>query len=269
VDQAGLDQVERFWERGRQRPQQRPLGLPGCCDGSTGGRAPPAFRGDPQLLVGPMLKRRQIGEAAVLDVQGADDSAAALRLPLVLRRSRQAGINMEAHRLGIGAVLSVDLAPWPSPTGNSGLEVVDAVDGGDASKPDESLIVGVVPRQLIHGSAPDDDRFAAMAEHHDQAIDRDGTQGIADIDLTILDPISLDLSAWRRLNAPEGTQPRLGEMFADVLPNRLLAARVAVVLDEMGAQQFEVGRTVFGCLPDGILPPGRNDGGQAALLDEG
>src|SRR5271154_966803 len=126
-----------------------------------------------------------------------------------------------------------------------------------------------MPGQLIHGAAPNDDRFAAMAEHHNQAVDRGVPHGIADIDLTILDPVGLDLSPRRRLDPPEWAQPRLWEMLADVLPDGFLASCVAVFLHEVRAEKLEIGRAVFRGMHYGILPPGRDHGRQAALLDEG
>jgi hypothetical protein len=85
---------------------------------------------DPELLIGPVLKGSKIGETALFDIQGANDTASALCLPLLLWRSREAGINMKAQSLGERTVLGIDLAPWSGPMADSCLQVVDAVDGG-------------------------------------------------------------------------------------------------------------------------------------------
>jgi len=60
-----------------------------------------------------------------------------------------------------------------------------------------------MPGQLVHRAAPDHRRLAAVAEHHDQAVERAGTIGITDIDPAVFDLVCLDLGAGRHLNAPE------------------------------------------------------------------
>ena len=208
------------------------------------------------------------GKQRLLDVQRAHHPAAALGLALLLRRPRQAGIDMEAHGLGVGSVLGVDHAPGAGAVADAGLQVVDAVDRGHAAQADERLGVGMVPRQLIHRPAPHHRRVAAVAEHHDEAIERDRPTGIPDVHVAELDPVGLGLRSGRRLDAAEWPQLRLGEVAAQVLPDRLLAAGVVVLLDQVGPQRLAAGGAVGGQGLHGAFAPVRHGLGQAQALDQ-
>src|SRR5581483_10935533 len=85
----------------------------------------------------------------------ADEADLVLDLALVLGAARQAGIDVEGHGPGVGAVSLVDLAPRPGAGGDAGLEVVDAQHGRDAAYASERLVVGCVPAELVHAPAPD------------------------------------------------------------------------------------------------------------------
>src|SRR5436309_8815833 len=125
-----------------------------------------------------------------LDVQALAVADASLRLPFLFGGADLAGFDVEAHRPGVDAVLLVDHSPGAAAPRDARLEVVDPVDRGHASEPAVRLVVDVMPGELIHRSTPDDGLLAAVAEDHDEGIDRRRSVGIAEVDPAELAPIA-------------------------------------------------------------------------------
>src|SRR5262249_29131093 len=134
----------------------------------------------------------------------------------------------------IDAVLVVDLAPGPAPPCDAGLEVVDAVDRGHATQPTVRLVVDVMPGELVHRAAPDDGFLAAVAEHHDEGVERRLSVGVAEVDLAELAPIALGLGSGWGLDPSEGPDRRPAVSRPYELADRLVGAGVAV----LGAEEF-------------------------------
>ena len=193
VHRHRLDQVERLGQQLRQRPQEGLLRLPAGRHGQAGRRAdPPGGAGRP-VGVGPRLEPVQAVEVPAPDVQALAVAHAAFRLSFLFGRTDLARIDMKTHRAGIDTVLFVDLSPGPAAGGDAGLEVVDAVDRGHAAEPAVGLVVDVVPGELVHRPAPDDGLLAAVAEDHDEGVDRRRPVGVAEVDAAELAPVALGL----------------------------------------------------------------------------
>src|SRR4051794_29699624 len=100
---------------------------------------------------------------------------------------------MEADAAGVAAIRRVDPAPRPGPLGDARLEVVDAPPRRHAAEAAERLVVGVVPGELVHPLAPDDDLLAAVREGHDEGVE--GLRPPADVDARQLAPVGPGLGA--------------------------------------------------------------------------
>src|SRR5581483_1087725 len=114
----------------------------------------------------------------------------------------------EPHRPGVDAVLLVDLSPGAAAVRDARLEVVDPVDRGHAAAPAIRLVVDVMPGELVHRAAPDDRLLAAVAEDHDEGIDRRRPVGVAEINPAELAPIALGLRPGGRLDPAERADRR-------------------------------------------------------------
>ena len=168
-----------------------------------GRRADPPGGAGRSIGVGPGLETGQAVEGPARDVQALAVADASLGLPLLFRRPDLAGIDVEAQGPGVGAVLLVDHAPGAAAVGDAGLEVVDPVDRRYTAQPAVRLVVDVMPGELVHRAAPDDGLLAAVAEHHDEGVDRGRPVGITQVDPAELAPVALRLGPGRGLDPPE------------------------------------------------------------------
>ena len=60
-----------------------------------------------------------------------------------------------------------------------------------------------MPGELVHRAAPDDGLLAAVAQHHDEGVERGRPVGVAEIDPAELAPVALGLGPRRRLDPAE------------------------------------------------------------------
>src|SRR5262245_53998783 len=267
VHRGGADQVERLGQERRQGPQPRPLGRPGLGDGAPGGRADATGLVGLEHRIGPSLQVIQAVEGPRPHRQPLPDPDPALGLALLLGAADLAGVDMEAHRTGVDAVLLVDRAPGAAPPRDAGLEVVDPVDGRDAAEPAVGLVVDAMPGELVGGAAPDDGVLAAVAEDHDEGVDRRRPLRVTQIDAAELAPVALGLGPRRGLDPAERSEPRPAEAGADELADGLVGAAVAVLLAEVVVEQLDAGRPALAKGLGLSVPPVRDDLGQAGLLD--
>ena len=72
------------------------------------------------------------------------------------------------------------------------------------AEPAVRLVVDVVPGELVHRAAPDDGLLAAVAEDHDEGVDRRRSVGIAEVDAGGTRP-SRSVSGPRVGSRPGGT----------------------------------------------------------------
>src|SRR6185437_8419997 len=170
-------------------------------DRQPGDRAGPLGRTRRAVRVGPRLEPGQAVEVPALDVEALAVADASLGLPFLFRRADLAGIDVEAHHAGVHAILLVDLSPGAAPPRDARLEVVDPVDRRDAAESSVGLVVDVVPGELVHRSAPDDGLLAAVAEDHDEGIERRRPVGVAEVDASEFAPVALRLGPGRGLDA--------------------------------------------------------------------
>ena len=147
-----------------------------------GRRADPLAGAGRPVGVGPRLEAGQAVEVPALEVQALAVADAALGLPLLFGRTDLAGIDMKTHRPSIDTILFVDLSPGAAAVRDARLEVVDPVDRRHAAEPAVGLVVDVVPGELVHRAAPDDGLLAAVAEDHDEGVDRRRPVGVAEVD---------------------------------------------------------------------------------------
>jgi hypothetical protein len=208
VYRCRLDQVEGLGQQLRQRPQERFLRLPTGRDREAGRRADPLDRAGRPVGVGPRLEPSQAVEVPALDVQSLAVADAAFGFPFLLGRTNLAGIDVKTHHTSIDTILLVDLSPGTAAGRNTGLEVVDPVDRGHTTEPAVGLVVDVVPGKLVHGAASNDGLLAAVAEDHDEGVDRCRSVGVAEVDLAELAPIALALRPGRGLDPPERADRR-------------------------------------------------------------
>ena len=174
---------------------------------------------------------------------------------------------MEAHRPGIDTVLLVDHSPGTAALGDARLEVVDPVDRGHAAEPAVGLVVDVMPGELVHRPAPDDGLLAAVAEDHDEGVDRRRPVGVAEVDPAELAPVALGLRPGRRLDPPERADRRPAVAGPHELADRLVRAVVAVLGAEELVEELDAGRPLLAQDLDLGLPPVGDDLGQVPLLD--
>ena len=191
------DQVERLGQELRQRPQERLLGLPARRHRQARHRADPLAGAGRPIGVGPRLEPLQTIEVPARDVQTLAVAHAALRLPFLFGRPNLARIDMKSHRPRVDTILFVDLSPSTAAVRDARLEVVDPVDRRHAAEPAVRLVVDAVPGELVHRAAPDDGLLAAVAEDHDEGVDRRRSVGVAEIDLAELAPVALCLRPER------------------------------------------------------------------------
>ena len=268
VHRCRLDQVERLGQQLRQRPQERLLRLPARRHREAGRRADPLDRAGRPVRVGPRLEAGQAVEVPALDVQTLAVADAALRLPLLLGRTDLAGIDVKTHHPGIDTILFVDLSPGAAAVRDARLEVVDPVDRGHAAEPTVGLVVDVVPGELVHRSAPDDGLLAAVAEDHDEGVDRRRSVGVAEVDPAELAPVALGLGPGWSLDPSERADGR-GPAVArpHELADRLVRAVIAVLGAEELVEELDAGWPLCAQDLDLGLPPVGDGLGQAELLD--
>ena len=267
VHRRRLDQVERLGQQLRQRPQERLLGLPARRHRQAGRRADPLAGAGRPVRVGPRLEPGQAVEVPALDVQALAVADASLRLPLLFGRPNLAGIDVKTHRPGVDAVLLVDLSPGAAAVRDARLEVVDPVDRGHAAEPAVRLVVDVMPGELVHRAAPDDGLLAAVAEDHDEGVDRRRSVGVAEVDPAELAPVALGLGPGRGLDPPERADRGPAVAGPHELADRLVRAVVAVLGAEEFVEELDAGRPLLAQDLDLGLPPVGDGLGQAELLD--
>jgi hypothetical protein len=174
---------------------------------------------------------------------------------------------MKTHGPGIDAILLVDLSPGPAAGRDAGLEVVDPVDRGHAAEPAVGLVVDAVPGELVHRPAPDDGLLAAVAEDHDEGVDRRRAVGVAEVDPAELAPVALGLRPGGRLDPPERADRGPAVVGPHELADRLVRAVVAVLGAEELVEELDAGRPLLAQDVDLSLPPVGDNLGQTPLLD--
>ena len=128
---------------------------------------------------------------------------------------------------------------------DAGLEVVDPVDRRHAAEPAVRLVVDVMPGELVHRPAPDDGLLAAVAEDHDEGVDRRRSVGVAEIDPAELAPIALGLGPGRGLDPPERADRGPAVAGPHELADRLVRAVVAVLGAEELVEELDAGRPLL------------------------
>ena len=202
-----------------------------------------------------------------LDVQALAVADASLRLPFLFGRADLAGIDVKAHHASIDTILLVDLSPGAAAARDARLEVVDPVDRGDAAEPAVGLVVDVMPGELVHRAAPDDGLLAAVAEDHDEGVDRRRSVGVAEVDAAELAPVALGLGPGRGLDPPERADRGSAVAGPHELADRLVRAVVAVLGAEEFVEELDAGRPLLAQDLGLGLPPVGDGLGQAELLD--
>ena len=174
---------------------------------------------------------------------------------------------MEAHGPGVDPVLLVDHPPGAAAPGDAGLEVVDPVDRRHAPQSPVRLVVDVMPGELVHRATPDDGLLAAVAEHHDEGVERRRAVGVAEIDPGELAPVALGLGPRGRLDPAERPHRRHAETGSHIFAHRLVRAFVAVLGAEEVVEDLDAGRPLRAQDIGLGLPPVGDGPGQAELLD--
>ena len=201
-------------------------------------------------------------------IQALAVADAALGLPFLLGRTKFAGIDVEAHHASIYTILLVDLSPGAAAGGDAGLEVVDPVDRGHAAEPAVGLVVDVMPGELVHRPAPDDGLLAAVAEDHDEGVDRRRAVGVAEVDAAELAPVALGLGPGRGLDPPERADRGPAVAGPHELADGLVRAVIAVLGAEELVEELDAGRPPLAQELRLALPPVGDGLDQAELLDE-
>src|SRR5262249_28105620 len=118
-----------------------------------------------------------------------------------------------------------------------------------------------------HRSAPDDGFHAAVAEDHDEGVDRRRSVVVAEVDPAELAPVALRLRPGRGLDPPE--RPDRGPAIAGAheLADRLVRPVIAVLGAEELVEELNAGRPLLVEDLDLGLPPVGDGLGQAELLD--
>ena len=124
-----------------------------------------------------------------------------------------------------------------------------------------------MPGELVHRTAPDDGLLAAVAEDHDEGIDRRRPLGVAEVDASEFAPIALGLGPGRGLDPPERADRGPAVAGADELADRLVGAVVAIFVAEEFLEEQDAGRPLQAEDLGLGLPPVGDGVGQAELLD--
>src|SRR5262249_11850008 len=159
--------------------------------------------------------------------------------------------------------LFVDLSPGPAPPRDAGLEVVDPIDRGDPAEPAVGLVVDVVPGELVHGPAPDDGGLPAVAERHDEAVDRRPSLPVAEVHLTEPAPSALRLGPRRSLDPAKGADRRPAVAGPYELADRLVGPVIAVLGPEEFVEELDAGGPLRAQRLDLAVPPMGDGVGQA------
>ena len=125
----------------------------------------------------------------------------------------------------------------------------------------------VMPGELVHRAAPDDGLLAAVAEDHDEGIERRRAVGVAEVDASEFAPIALGLGPGRGLDPAERADRRPAVAGADELADGLVGAVVAIFVAEEFLEEQDAG---WPLQAEGLglgLPPVGDGVGQAELLD--
>ena len=125
----------------------------------------------------------------------------------------------------------------------------------------------VMPGELVHRAAPDDGLLAAVAEDHDEGVDRRRSVGIAQVDPAELAPIALGLGPGRGLDPPERADGGPAVAGPHELADRLVRAVIAVLGAEELVEELDAGRPLVAQDLGLGLPPVGDGLGQAPLLD--
>ena len=125
----------------------------------------------------------------------------------------------------------------------------------------------VMPGELVHRAAPDDGLLAAVAEDHDEGVDRRRPVGVAEVDPAELAPVALGLGPGRGLDPPERADRGPAVAGPHELADRLVGAVVAVLGAEELVEELDAGRPLLAQDLDLGLPPVGDGLGQAELLD--
>ena len=124
-----------------------------------------------------------------------------------------------------------------------------------------------MPGELVHRAAPDDGLLAAVAEDHDEGVDRRRSVGIAQVDPAELAPIALGLGPGRSLNPPERADGGPAVVGPHELADRLVRAVIAVLGAEELVEELDAGRPLWAQDLGLGLPPVGDGLGQTPLLD--
>src|SRR4051794_6937203 len=124
-----------------------------------------------------------------------------------------------------------------------------------------------MPGELVHRAAPDDGLLAAVAEDHDEGVDRRRSVGVAQVDASEFAPIALGLGPGWGLDSPERADRRPAVAGADELADRLVGAVVAIFVAEEFLKEQDAGGPLLAQDLGLGLPPVGDGLGQAELLD--
>ncbi len=141
--------VERLGQH-RQRCQVTPLGFPCRPHAGPRRRAPASFSGRVQRRIAPRLQRLERVPVLVTRVGNpALRAHVALDLALVLRRTRQTRVDVEAQHHRVAPVGRVQLAPGARAPRHRRLRVVHPHHRRHAAEPFQRPVVAPQPAQLI------------------------------------------------------------------------------------------------------------------------
>src|SRR3954447_23159705 len=124
-----------------------------------------------------------------------------------------------------------------------------------------------MPGELVHRPAPDDGLLAAVAEDHDEGIERRRPVGVAEVDVSEFAPVALGLGPGWGLDPAERADRWPAVAGADELADRLVGAVVGVLGLEEFVEEQDAGRPL---LSQGLglgVPPVGDGVGQSELLD--
>jgi hypothetical protein len=102
-----------------------------------------------------------------------------------------------------------------------------------------------MPGELVHRAAPDNSLFAAVAEDHDEGVDRRRAIGVAEIDPAELAPVALGLGPGWGLNPSEGADWGPAVAGPHELSDRLGRAVIAVFGTEGPIEELDAGRPLL------------------------
>ena len=149
-------------------------------------------------------------------------------------------IDMKAKSASVRSVALVDLSPRTCSARDTRFEVVNPIDCCNSVQSLEGCVMHMLPGELIHRSTPDHSCHSTVAERHDETVQRDRFH-FSEIDLRF-QPVTLRLRTRWCFNPSERPQLRCWELPPHILANRLVRTSVAVLLNQMLPQQFEIRR---------------------------